>query len=127
MSHSFFIEPSAYTVEQLLQHFKKDEKTGVYKILLLPPCQWAHRQKDHSGLSRRAAGEQFDQKISLQRQMNKRLFLKLDEELYPEGTVLGGHKISVRQSGCMDYHHPTEERYACVCDGQLFEVRLVGY
>jgi len=128
MNCSFFLlEPSRYTTEDLLRHFEKDLETGMYKILLLMPCEWAHRQKDHSGLSRRAAGEQFNQSISLQKQMNKRLIGKLDEIWFPKGTVLGGHKISMRQSAGKEYHHPTEEKDVGVCDGQLFEVRLVWY
>ena len=99
----------------------------MYKILLLICCQWAHRQKDLSGLSRKAAGEQVDQSYSHRRQMNKRLLHQLDEKMYPEGTLFGKHKISLRQSSGSDRHHITGDKNACVCDEAVFEVRLVGY
>ena len=98
----------------------------MYKILLLMPCQWAHRQKDLSGLSRKAAGEQVEIRSSFRRQMHKRLLYQLDEKLHSE-TVLGGHIVSMRQSAGADRHHPTEKKYACVCDEAVFEVRLSRY
>ena len=99
----------------------------MYKILLLICCQWAHRQKDVSGLSRKAAGEQVDQHICLRKQMHKRLLYQLDEKMYPKGTMFRKYKISLNRSAGKEYHHPTEEKDVGVCDGQLFEVRLVWY
>ena len=128
MNCSFYLlDPSRYSIEQLLQHFEKDEETDVYKILLLMPCQWAHRQKDLSGLSRKAAGEQVEIRSSFRRQMHKRLLYQLDEKMYPETIMFGRPKISLRQSSGSDRHHITEKKDACVCDEAVFEVRLSRY
>jgi len=97
----------------------------MYKILLLICCQFAHRQKDNSGLSRKAAGEQVDDNVGLRRLMHKRLLHQLDEKMYPERIMFGRPKINMNQSAGMDRHHLTEDKYGCVCDEEVFKVRLV--
>ena len=58
--------------------------------------------------------------------MNKRFIHQLDEKMYPKRIMFGRDKISTRQSAGVDHHHLTGKQYGCVCDEEIFEVRLAS-